>query len=65
MMHNGYKEFVQSPPLTSCRGCGEPVDLTKEDTSTGAVTPQCSQEEDGTLWHQDCFNSYLDQGEEI
>lgn len=64
MNRNGQGAFPQAPPRLTCCGCGKPIDLEHEDTVIEMVEVRWSQDEDMIRWHQDCFNHFLDEGEE-
>lgn len=64
MNRNGQGVFPQTPPGLTCYGCGKPIDLENEDTLVEMVEGRWSQDGDMIRWHQDCFNHYLEKGEE-
>jgi len=64
MNRNGQKILPQAPPDHTCYGCGKPIELEKEDTLVELDEGWWSQDRDMIRWHQDCFNQYLDEGEE-
>lgn len=64
MNRNGYRAFPQAPPRLTCSGCGKPIDIENEDTFVETIAGQWSQDGERIVWHQDCFNTFLDEGEE-
>ena len=64
MNRNGHGVFPQAPPILTCYGCGKRIDLEHEDTLVEMVEGWWSRDGDMIRWHQDCFNHYLDEGEE-
>jgi hypothetical protein len=61
---NGHRTFVQTPPQPTCCGCGKSIDLKHEDTLVELVDRRWSQDRGMIRWHQNCFDHYLDEGEE-
>jgi len=61
---NGHRTFVQTPPHLTCYGCGKPIDLEHEDTLVEVVDGRWSPDRNMIRWHQNCFDQYLDEGEE-
>jgi len=64
MKQNGHGTFVQTLPQPTCYGCGTPINLEHEDTLVELVEGRWSRDRAMIRWHQDCFNQYLDEGEE-
>lgn len=64
MERNGQGVFPQAPPMLTCYGCGKPIDLVHEDTLVEMIGGRWPHAADIVRWHQDCFNQYLDEGEE-
>lgn len=64
MNRNGQGVSSKIPPGLTCYGCGKPIDPEQEDTLIEMVGGRWSQDGDLIRWHQDCFNHYLDKGEE-
>ena len=64
MNRNGQGVLPQTPSGLTCYGCGKPIDFEHEDTLVELVEGRWSQDRDMIRWHQDCFNQYLDEGEE-
>ena len=61
---NGHRDFPPASPHTTCSGCGEPVDIENADTLIEMTEDQWSRDGNRIAWHQDCFNHFLDEGEE-
>lgn len=64
MNRNGHRAFPQAPPRLTCYGCGKPIDLEHEDTLVEMVESRWSHDGGMIRWHQNCFNHFLDEGEE-
>jgi hypothetical protein len=64
MSQNRSREFAQTPHRPACHGCGRPVDLENENILVETTERLRSHNKDGIVWHQDCFNTFLDEGEE-
>lgn len=63
MNRNESRELAQNPP-PACHGCGRPVNLENKNTLVETTERLWSHNKDGIVWHQDCFNNFLDEGEE-
>jgi hypothetical protein len=54
-------ETSSQPP---CPACGKPVDLGQKDVLVEMVEKLPSQHTDAIAWHQDCYDQFLEDGEE-
>jgi hypothetical protein len=61
---NGSKSFLRRPHSQECQGCGETIDLQRDGTLVEMPIVHSSSDQDVLVWHQDCYNSFLDEGEE-
>ena len=64
MNRNGQGVLPQAPSDLTCCGCGKPIGFEQEDTLVELVEGRWSRDRAMIRWHQDCFNQYLDEGEE-
>lgn len=48
----------------SCHACGKPVDLRHKNVLVELLEKPATQHTDAIAWHQDCYDQYLDDGEE-
>jgi hypothetical protein len=55
---------MQSPAHPRCHSCGYPVDLTRDDALVESAANAQNELDGETVWHQVCFDDFLDQGEE-
>lgn len=62
---NGSPVWSQEPPDLTCSGCGKPVDLNENNTLVEPFKEQSPSNEGKMAWHQQCFDRFLDEGEEI
>lgn len=62
MDHDEYRELV--PPDFTCRACGKPADLGSTNTLIEPIEHPGTPGGEGIVWHRDCFNAFLDEGEE-
>lgn len=51
-----------SDPL--CHACGRPVDLRHQNVLVEVVEKLTPQQAEAIVWHQDCYEQDLDDGEE-
>lgn len=63
MARKGYQGLAGSNP--TCHGCGKLVQLKRKPALAEASERVPLHEDNGVVWHRVCFNSFLDQGEEI
>jgi hypothetical protein len=61
---NGNKSSLHRPHNQECQGCGETVDLQHDGTLVEMPIDRPASEQDVLVWHQDCYDSFLDEGEE-
>ena len=54
-------ETSSRPP---CHGCGQPVDLRRMNVLLEVVKQSTEQPTKAIAWHLDCYERYLDDGEE-
>jgi hypothetical protein len=62
---NGSPVWSQEPSDLKCSGCGKPVDLSKNNTLIEPFKEQFPSNEGKMAWHQQCFDRFLDEGEEV
>ncbi len=63
MTRTEYRKPVKGP-RTTCHSCGKLVDLSSKNALVETPEDGPSKTSRGVAWHQDCFNRFLDQGEE-
>lgn len=51
----------RDPP---CHACGRPVDLRHQNVLVEVIKKLTPQQAEAIVWHQDCYDQYLDDGEE-
>jgi hypothetical protein len=61
---NGNKSSLHKPGHQECQGCGETVDLQHHSTSVEMPTVPYSSDKEVLVWHHDCYESFLEEGEE-
>ena len=61
---NGTGAFVDTSSQPPCPACGKPVDLGQKDVLVEMVEKPPSQHTDAIAWHQDCYDQFLEDGEE-
>jgi len=59
-----HKESFQASPRPICHGCKGPVDPKSERALVETIDPVHSRDRKSIAWHQDCFNNFLEAGEE-
>ena len=64
MSHNGRATPAQLPTPSACHACGETVNLHHDNMMVELVEDPCSSNTNIIVWHQDCYNLFLDEGEE-
>lgn len=47
-----------------CHACGIPIDVERDDTLVESLSDRPMHDRRTLFWHQDCFNEFLDRGEE-
>ena len=58
------REPFQTPPRPICHGCRKPVDPKSERALVETIDAVQSNDRKSIAWHQDCFNNFLEAGEE-
>jgi hypothetical protein len=61
---NGSKTSLHKPRNQECQGCGETVDLQHDGALVETPPVPSSSDNDVLVWHQDCYDSFLEEGEE-
>jgi hypothetical protein len=61
---NGSKSFLHRSQNQACQGCGETIDLQRDETLVEMPSVHLSSDQGVLVWHQDCYDSFLDEGEE-
>jgi hypothetical protein len=61
---NGSKSFLHRSQNHACQGCGETIDLQRDGTLVETPSVHLSSDQSVLVWHQDCYDSFLDEGEE-
>lgn len=54
----------ETASCTPCRACGKPVDLRRTNVLLEVVEKSMEQPTKTITWHLDCYERYLDDGEE-
>jgi len=52
------------PPYPECRGCGGTVDLRHDNLLVEKLIADSADESGVNIWHKDCYDLFLDEGEE-
>jgi len=55
---------METSSSPSCHVCGKPVDLRHKNVLVETVEESITQPTHAIVWHQDCYNQYLEAGEE-
>jgi hypothetical protein len=55
---------MQAGRRVICHGCGNPIDPRSDDALVEPVEGTGSHKEERAVWHQECFEHFLDKGEE-
>ena len=61
---NGNKSSLHRSHNQECQGCGETIHFQRDSTSVETSIVHSASEQGVLAWHQDCYNSFLDEGEE-
>ena len=61
---NGPGLSTEASPSLSCQGCGKPVNLRHNNVSVETVEKSITHPTESIAWHQDCYDQYLEAGEE-
>jgi hypothetical protein len=61
---NGSKSFLHRSHNQECQGCGGTIDLQRDGTLVETPIVHSSSDQGVLVWHQDCYDSFLDEGEE-
>lgn len=61
---NGPGPSLATSSHPSCHVCRKPVDLRHENVLVELVEKSIMQPTDSIVWHQDCYDQYLEDGEE-
>ena len=62
---HGNQPYTDVTAHLSCQVCGKPVDIRQKNTLVELLeTPVIRQADTTIAWHQDCYDQYLEDGEE-
>ncbi|NGZ99150.1 MAG: hypothetical protein CV089_24075 [Nitrospira sp. WS110] len=61
---NGNKLFLHKSRQQECEGCGETVDLRHDSALVETPSVAAPSDKDVLVWHQQCYDSFLEEGEE-
>ncbi|MDH5641590.1 MAG: hypothetical protein OEY28_09875 [Nitrospira sp.] len=62
---HGSQPYTDVTAHPSCQVCGKPVDIRQKNTLVELLeTPVARQTDAKIAWHQDCYDQYLEDGEE-
>lgn len=61
---NGNKLSLHKARHQECQGCGETVDLQRDSALVETPSVSSSSDKHVLVWHQDCYDSFLEEGEE-
>jgi len=61
---NGPRPSTEASPSPFCQVCGKPVDLRHKNVLVETVEKSITQPTEAIAWHQDCYDQYLESGEE-
>jgi len=64
MNHNGHTDPSQSLPDAPCPGCGVPANSSSEQAVVEFQVGETAEDITCLVWHQHCYDEFLDQGEE-
>jgi len=64
MSHNGRKTLGQVPTEPACHSCGKTVNLQRDNVLVELTDDPWSYNKSTIVWHQDCYDQFLDEGEE-
>jgi hypothetical protein len=62
--NNGMSPSAQLPPKPACQACGKPIDLQRDNVLMELVDNPLSHNIQPLVWHQRCYDRFLDEGEE-
>jgi len=61
---NGPGSSLAASSHPPCHVCGKPVDIRNDNVLVELVEKSLMQPTDSIAWHQDCYDQYLEEGEE-
>lgn len=61
---NGSISLAENPPQTKCYGCGQTVYLQFQDAVMEVLVTTHSPQKQTVVWHQNCYEHFLDQRKE-
>lgn len=61
---NGHKSSVHQTLNQECQGCGETVNLQHDGTLVEVPVVHSDTDQGVLVWHQDCYESFLQEGKE-
>lgn len=64
IMSNGSMSLAQNPPQSKCHGCGKSVYLQFQDAVMEVLATPQPPHKQTVVWHHDCYDDFLDRGEE-
>jgi hypothetical protein len=66
MIHHSspHETSMQRTANPKCHSCGHPVDLMRDDVLVESADITRNDRDGEMVWHQVCFDDFLDQGEE-
>ena len=62
--YNGGYSAMAVPPQPACHSCREPVSLQDDNLLIEVVQNPLSENNQVIVWHQDCYDQFLEDGEE-